>query len=238
MKAKLIIINLLTLIRVIGVVLLIPIYQHFGGFYVGLLALICYFTDSLDGLLARKWQASTFFGALFDGTADKLFTIANFIVLYLITPYAIIPIVIELLIVLILLIKLKSNLNLKSNIIGKFKVWILAICIVLTFIISDINNINFISQNLKSFINNLNSNILYLSLLAPSIIMEILTLISYILEIKMPKNIKKFDVIHKEIEIPKLGKNKWQNFKSIWLNPEFYEIHKNDTNLKKLIKLK
>ncbi len=237
MKIKLIIINFLTLIRIIGVVLLIPIYHHFGGLYAGILSLICYFTDSLDGLLARKWHASTFFGALFDGTADKLFTIANFIVLYLITPYAIIPIIIELLIVLILIIKLKNNLNLKSNVIGKFKVWILAICIVLTFVVSDINNISFISQSFKNCINNLNFNILYLILLSPAIIMEILTLISYILEIKTPKKIKILNKPHKEIVIPKLNGSKWNNFKEIWLNPEFYDKHKDDTNLKKLIKL-
>ena len=92
MTLKLIIINMLTLIRVIGTIILIPIYQNFGGMYVGVLAFICYLTDSIDGILARKWKASTFFGALFDGVADKLFTLVNFIVLYLITPYALIPI--------------------------------------------------------------------------------------------------------------------------------------------------
>ena len=101
MVLKLIIINLLTLIRVIGTIILVPIYQTYGGYYVSILALICYLTDSIDGILARKLNACTFFGSLFDGTADKLFTIMNFIVLYLITPYAIIPIVIEFLIVLV-----------------------------------------------------------------------------------------------------------------------------------------
>ena len=74
-------------------------------------------------------------------------------------------------------------------------------------------------------------------MLTPAIIMEILTLISYILEIISPKKIKILNKKHDEIEMPKLSKNKWQNFKNIWLNPEFYEKHKNDANLKKLIKL-
>ncbi len=216
MKLKLIIVNLLTLIRIIGVFLLIPVYHYYGTFYVGVLSLICYLTDSLDGILARKFKASTFFGALFDGTADKLFTIMNFIVLYLITPYAIIPIIIELLIVITLFYKYKNNLNLKSNIIGKSKVWVLAICVVLIFLINNKYNIY---------------------LLIPAIIMELLTLISYILEIIIPKNVKQFKIERKEIDFKLDGKNKWDNFKKIWLNPHFYEEHKNDSNLRKLTKL-
>ena len=118
MTLKLIIINMLTLIRVIGTIVLIPIYQNYGGMYVGILALICYLTDSIDGILARKWGASTFFGALFDGVADKLFTIVNFIVLYLITPYALIPILFEIAIIVIQFLKFALKLNVKSNIIG------------------------------------------------------------------------------------------------------------------------
>ena len=80
MLAKLLIVNLLTLIRVIGTGVLIPIYKLKGGLIAGIFSLVCYLTDSVDGILARHWKVSTFFGALFDGIADKLFTIVNFIV--------------------------------------------------------------------------------------------------------------------------------------------------------------
>ena len=235
MKLKLIIINFLTLIRVIGVILLVPVYHYCGGFMTGVLALICYLTDSLDGILARKWSASTFFGALFDGTADKLFTIMNFIVLYLITPFALILIFFEISIVITQILKFKNNLNLQSNIIGKFKVWVLAICVVLTFIISDINSISFISSSLKNIFNSLNMKNVYLILLTPAIIIEFLTLISYILDVIAPKKIKRKNAQRKEIEIPKMdGKTTWEIFKLIGLNPEFYQKHCNDKNLKKL----
>lgn len=236
---KLIIINLLTLIRIIGTIILVPIYNVFGGIYVSLLALICYLTDSIDGILARKWHAATFFGALFDGVADKLFTIINFVVLYLITPYALIPIMFEITIVLVQLFKYKRNLNIKSNIIGKLKVWILAICLVLTFLVSDINSLSFLSLNIKNFISQIPNDTLYFYLLFPAIIMEALTLLSYLLELFSPKNINIFKEKNKEVEIPELkSKSKWLNFKNIWLNPEFYNLHKDDSNLRKLIKLK
>ena len=94
MKIKLGIVNFLTLIRLIGTIILIPLYNMFGGKVVGITSFFCYLTDSIDGILARRWKVSTFFGAIFDGVADKLFTITNFIILYLITPYALIPIII------------------------------------------------------------------------------------------------------------------------------------------------
>ncbi len=237
MTLKLIIINMLTLIRVIGTIILIPIYQNFGGMYVGVLAFICYLTDSIDGILARKWKASTFFGALFDGVADKLFTLVNFIVLYLITPYALIPILFELSIIVIQFLKFALKLNVKSNIIGKLKVWILAMCVVLTFLASDINSLTFLTSEMREYILNIPSSNLYFWLLFPAIIMELGTFISYILELFVIKKIKVLKCEQKELKMPNLKGNIWENFKEIWLNPEFYAEHKNDTNLKDLKKL-
>lgn len=238
MNWKLLFINILTLVRVIGTIILIPVYKTYGGMFVGILSLICYMTDSIDGILARHWNVSTFFGSLFDGVADKLFTIINFVVLFLITPYALIPILFEMAIVLIQFIKFSCNLNVQSNIIGKSKVWILAMCVVLTFLVSDINSVSFLSLEFRTTILNISDGTLYLWLLLPAIIMELLTFISYVLEIFAPKKIKILNKGKKELKIPELaGKNTWEKFKSIWLNPSFYNEHKNDANLKALWKL-
>ena len=236
MKLKLLLINGLTLIRIIGMFILIPIYNKFGGVTCGVVALICYLTDSIDGFLARHYNASTFFGALFDGMADKLFTIITFIVLLMITPYAIIPIIFEFLIVVVQIIKFSKNYNVKSNIIGKTKVWILAFSGVLTFLASDVQNIMFISNNFKYNIMAI-SNHSFIVFLIPAIIIEFLTLLSYILEMYNPKHLKILTKEKKKLEIPKLNGTKWENFKTLWLNPNFYDEHKNDTNLKDLIKL-
>lgn len=235
---KILIVNSLTFIRVIGTIILIPLYNILGGKIVGIISLLIYLTDIIDGLLARFWKVSTFFGSLFDGLADKLFTIINFIILYMITPYALIPIIIEILIILVQLFKFSRNLNIQSNIIGKIKVWVLAICIVLAFLTSDIQNINIISIEFKEVLINLPDKLLYLILLSPAIVIEVLTLFSYLFEISFPKNIEIFVSKPQKIKISKLkGKDKWTNFKSLWLNPEFYEKHKDDTNLRDLRKL-
>ena len=222
MVLKLLIINLLTLIRVIGTIVLVPIYKTFGGYSVSILALICYLTDSIDGILARKFKASTFFGAIFDGAADKLFTLMNFIVLYLITPYAIIPIIIELLIVIVQVMKYHYNYNVQSNMVGKLKTWVLAISVILTFLVSDINRVSFISLNIKNSINSMLPG-LYFWLLVPSIIMGFLTLISYILEIfKADKK----EIKEVKVETKNNGQSTWKNFKNIWLDPDYYLKHK------------
>ncbi len=239
MVFKLILINTITFIRIIGTIILVPIYKTYGGIYAGLVSLICYLTDSIDGILARTLKASTFFGALFDGFADKLLTVINFIILYLITPYAIIPIFFEILIVFVQIAKYRHKLNVQSNKVGKLKVWFLALSVVLAFIVSDINNFTILPINIINYLNSLNKNSLYFSLLLPTIIMEILTLISYILEIFKPINKDAFN--EKEIKVKKDTinyENNWQNFKNIWLNPEYYKEHKNDINLKSVTKIK
>ena len=82
------VVNLLTMVRIIGVFCLLPIYFYYGGLASAFLSIMCYFTDFLDGLLARKWMVESFFGSVFDTIADKAFTVANLVVLLRITKFA------------------------------------------------------------------------------------------------------------------------------------------------------
>lgn len=221
--SKLVIVNSITLIRIIGTFLVLFMSRHFSGFTIGIMTIFIYLSDVLDGVLARFWKVSTFFGALFDGAADKLFTAVNYIVLYIIVgDIALIPLLIELLICIVQFMKYKFNMNIKSNIIGKVKVWFLALSIVLTFFVSDIDNLN-------------NKNTLYLLTLSPGIIMEFITLISYIGEFFFKKNIEASMKKSTKSKRIKLTKEERLNYaKNVWFSPEFYEKHKDETNLKDL----
>ena len=237
MSLKLLFVNILTFIRIIGTIILIPIYKTKGGLWAGIFSFICYATDVLDGFLARHFRVSTFFGALFDGIADKLFTIVNFIVLYLITPYAIIPIIFEVLTVILNLIKFNKNCNVGTNIIGKIKIWILAISLITAFLISSVNDITLIPLEIRNNILSINQDKLYFYTLLPAIIICVLSFTSYAIEMFKP-NKKVSEVTHSKKDVPYMDNNKGFNyFKNIWLNPEFYYNHKNDTNLKNLRKL-
>ena len=234
---KLLIVNCITLIRIIGIFIII-FNTDLGGLKIGLISLFIYFTDILDGVLARYFNVSTFFGALMDGIADKLFTIVNFIVLYVIVKdVALIPIAIEVLTTMVQLIKYSLNMNIKSNPVGKFKIWTLAISIVLTYFVSDISTLTFLGSNIINYINNIDKNILYSLTLAPAIILEFFTLISYLLEFFFHKNIEAALTPNKKVERVKLkGKLRLKYLKEVWFNPEFYNKHKDETNLKDLRK--
>ena len=161
-----------------------------------------------------------------------------FIVLYVIVKdIALIPIAIELLTTMVQLIKYSLNMNIKSNPVGKFKIWTLAISIVLTYFVSDISTLTFLGSNIINYINNIDKNILYSLTLAPAIILEFFTLISYLLEFFFHKNIEAALTPNKKVERVKLkGKLRIKYLKEVWFNPEFYNKHKDETNLKDLRK--
>ena len=221
--SKLIIVNSITLIRIIGTFLVLFMSRYYNGFTIGILTIFIYLSDVLDGVLARYFKVSTFFGALFDGVSDKLFTIVNFIVLYIIVgDIALIPLLIEFLICIVQFMKYKFNMNIKSNIIGKIKVWFLALSIILTFFVSDIDTLN-------------NKNTLYLLTLSPGILMEFITLISYISEFFFKKNIEASMKKTPKSKRIRLTKKERMNYaKNVWFSPEFYYKHKDETNLKDL----
>lgn len=217
MNIKLIIINFLTFLRLLGAFFLIPIFFQYGGLVTAIFSLFFYLTDHIDGHLARKWQLSTFFGALFDGVADKILAIAIFIVLTIINPYALILIIIEILIMIIQFIKFNLNMNVKSNFLGKIKVWIIAIGCIVTFITNDL----------------VMKNKIHLFILIIIIIIELLVMLSYIFDFyhyKEKININNTDYI-KEIEY----KNNVLNY--CLFEPKFYRKHKDDSNIKDLLKL-
>ena len=232
------IVNILTTIRIIGVFFLPFIYHFRGGMAAAVLALTCYFTDFIDGILARKCHAATFFGSVYDSLADKLFTGSNLIVFLTITKYAIFPIVCEIVIVLIQLIKYNKNINVQSSKMGKLKTWIISLTVICLYLITDIGNVPFISSAFVSKISALDQASILLWIFIPLYIFEVLTVISYLFFLQdfNPK---------KEIEVPKIElalrkndsfKNRIYNFSMIYLNNDFYEKYKAAEGLKKILK--
>lgn len=174
---KFCLVNSLTLIRFIGIILIIPIFNKYGNIYAFILCAICFLTDWFDGILARRLNYATYFGSLFDSITDKLFLIVNMIIYLKITDMAIISIILELCIATIQAIKYIMNISVKSNIYGKVKMWIAGITITFSYLLNDVK---------------------YLFIIF--IISEVITLISYITEFRnKPSNKKrkrKVDIIN------------------------------------------
>lgn len=233
-KFMLIFVNLLTTVRIIGVFMMIPVYFNYGGLYAAILSICCYLTDCIDGFLARKFHVATFFGSMFDGVADKLFSCSNLIILFKVTKYSIASIIFELAVVLIQFIKFQKNINVKTSKIGKIKTIVMSITVILIYLVTDINSLTFLSNDFINYINNLNSNILYLTLFTPLYIFQILTLYSYLKFLRTYDTTSKEDIPVVDINLkPKTSiKNRWDNFVTIWLDNDFYEKYKDSQGLK------
>ncbi len=233
-----IIVNILTTMRVIGVICLLPVYLEYGGVAAALLSIGCYFTDLIDGVIARACHVSTFFGSAYDGVADKMFSIANLIVLFNITKFAIMPILFEIAIIVMQTIKYHKNENVQSSKVGKLKTWIIALTVISLYLLIDIKSVTILPVSFVNYISELNQVKLCAIVFAPLYIFEILTLLSYMKFLKH---------IHEpvKIEIPKVDvklkpnntlKNKISNFCTLWFNFEFYEKYKDCAGLKQLKK--
>lgn len=235
---KVLFVNALTTLRVIGVFFLLPIFKRYGGVVAGELAIGCYFTDLVDGFLARKWHTSTFFGSIYDAIADKLFTCANLLVLLSITKYAIVPIVFELAIVILNSVKFSKDINIQSSKAGKLKTWIMSLTVIIAYLVSDISHATLFGKGIQNYILSISSSRLYLYLFIPLYIFEVITFISYLKFLKgyNPKEKVKIPALDIKLKPDTSFKNKWDNFCTLWLNNSFYEKYKDAAGLKQIRK--
>ena len=232
------IVNALTMVRIIGVFCLVPIYHSHGGVAAAVLSILCYFTDFIDGMLARKCKVVSFFGSMFDGVADKAFTVANLLVLLTITKFALIPILFEIAIVVIQTIKFRKEINVQGSMTGKIKTWIIALTVISLYLVTDIKNISFLSNDFIILISSVNQNLLIGVLSIPIIIFEVLTIISYLLFLKSYNPIEKMDMPNVEMFLikPKSYKDKVKNYLTVWLNYDFYLKYKDSCGLNNILK--
>ena len=232
---SLIIVNILTFIRFIGVFYVYPIYKNYGGIAAAILSFFCYLTDLLDGIIARKCHASTFFGSVFDGLADKAFSCANLLILMAMTKFTIIPIIFEIGIIIIQTIRYHKNINVKSSDMGKTKTWVISITVILLYLITDIDNVPFISLTFINFIKSINQVHLIAIIFIPLYIFEFLTFMSYLNFLKTNEIMENnFSNNLNNTPITEFTDNNLNNFYTFWFSNEFYEKYKDSTGLKEL----
>lgn len=155
---KLLIVNLITSIRLIGAFILPFIYYRNGISEAAVFIIILFLTDAIDGLLARTLHASTFFGSMMDAVSDKLLNGISFIILGLEYNIMIAPLVIEISILYTTYSTYRYGGNVQSTITGKIKTVILDIFVILSFALLSLPTLNinklFITKliNLTDFI--------------------------------------------------------------------------------------
>ena len=132
---KLIIINLITSIRLIGAFVLPFVYYKNGVSEAAVFIIILFLTDAIDGLMARTLHASTFFGSIMDGFSDKLLNAISFIILGLEYNIMIAPLIIEIAILYTGYSTYRYGGNVQSTKAGKIKTIILDVLVILSFIL-------------------------------------------------------------------------------------------------------
>lgn len=134
--------NILTVIRMLLIPVFVYAYYHPGLWLPGrMLAMVIFvtasLTDLLDGHIARKYNAISNFGRLFDPVADKLMTISALVCFVEsgIVPWTFAALVIgkELLMVLGAYVMLKFHVVVYSKLCGKLATFVICVAIVLTF---------------------------------------------------------------------------------------------------------
>lgn len=183
---KKIMVNMITALRGIGGILLVPIFSIYGSIPAAVWFISFMATDWIDGYLARKYEVSSFFGALLDGMFDKLFGIISFLLLVSISPSYMIPLLFEAGILGYGLYSASKGNNVKSTITGKAKMWFLAVSVLLGLLNTDLLTLENLLQTI-----NLNSvpldNLVRLEQVSKDSLigMEALSLSSYVIKDKI-----------------------------------------------------
>lgn len=159
--------NTLTFSRVIGGILMLPIYFTYGALTASITAGILTITDFIDGKVARGLKIQTMLGSILDSISDKCLGIICLLILSLNNPAFMFPIAMELGISAINYIAYKNEITNKSRELGRLKAWPLGIGIFLGLLSLDVPGLQaFLSTigvnipSLSSLTNYLNNSIL------------------------------------------------------------------------------
>lgn len=206
-RGKIAIVNSVTALRFLASFLIVPVFQVLGGVSAAAFAGVFMFTDWIDGFLARKFKASTFFGSIFDGATDKAFAILTFALLMTINPVVFsIPLLMEIGILAVQNKKMKKGLNVQSNMIGKVKTWVLSISMALSLAAVEWLDIKPFMEYVKTAslanIGNIKDSLSLLGITIPTVVFQALTLKSYKDELKEGTKEEVKENTEKVIEVP------------------------------------
>ncbi len=132
-KRNKMLVNMITAIRSMGTIAIIPVFLNCGSFVTALTAAGFLVTDFIDGFLARKLKVQSFFGSLLDALSDKAFGVICLALLSTLNPIFLAVIGIELGIFAINYKSAQNDNNVKTSSVGRAKTLLLAATIVGSF---------------------------------------------------------------------------------------------------------
>lgn len=168
--------NLLTSVRAIAPIPFNILYFLGNIKWATIVIAIAFFTDAIDGKIARKYNLSSKFGATLDAICDKLMVVGVIIPVCSINYFFTINLILEIVIAFINSYASLLGIKVESSIIGKFKTWplfitivlaylnlftkipsvIITVLIVLTAFLQMLTALDYLSKNITSYFNNKN----------------------------------------------------------------------------------
>ena len=195
-------VNLLTTGRLI-ISLLLPVVKNKISSQCFIISIIIIFlTDLIDGKLARKYNVQTLYGSYMDTLADKTLNIMLIISLTHKSKVPWLMLVLEITILVVNSIGWISGKKTRVSIIGKIKMWVIGVTIVLDYM----NYFNIINDTLFN------------AFMVITCILQILTIINYATEL-----IKEKEGTRENINI-----ESWNDFVYFAFNTEYYMSLKNN----------
>ena len=127
-------VNLITMFRLFFTIILAAVRNKLTEYSFVATVVALFFSDSIDGYLARRFNVQTFFGSIMDTVADKVLSIVLYLVLLNGEPVVAPILLCEFIIAIINICAIVAKRQPKSNKIGKTKTWFVAINIILGYL--------------------------------------------------------------------------------------------------------
>ena len=223
-----VIVNLITMIRLIGSFILPFIYYKYGASITSCFIIILFLTDYVDGFLARAWKVSTFWGCMMDAISDKVLNIIAFIILGLEHNIMFAPLIIEISILYTCYSTYRYGGNVKSTNIGKTKTFIVDIIVIVCFVLMALPTLK-LNNIVINYLIKYTSQFIYVFGLA-ILVLVLIALFDYIKINKLArKNPKCMD-----IKYEKKNKKTFKTVMTQFFDTDYYLKHKDESIMKQL----
>lgn len=227
---QIILVNIITLSRLVGAFILPFIYTKYGSSISSLFTLVLFATDAIDGFLARALRCSTFFGSILDGLSDKMLNAVSFILLCIEYNIMIAPLILEIAILYTMYNTYVHRGNVQSSKTGKIKTVVLDICVIISFVIIGLPTLELNMPIINYLINHQRAYIMFLGSIIT--ISSIFALVDYIKKNKEVKNNPKLKRIKLKGKVKKSLKELFNNL----FNTDYYYQNKDESIMKLLYK--